>query len=104
MSTTPSVPAIPDKAVTVDGLIAEHAAKLQRIYDDQTAGDHTFTGVLAQFATAVLLRLSADRDTETATWVDVVISKLTRVGGPDVAGAVATLQSLAASLRGEQDA
>jgi hypothetical protein len=53
----------------VDSLIAEHAAKLQQIYDRQTAGNATFIGVLAAFAYALvplLARQSADRDTETA--------------------------------------
>lgn len=33
-----------------DDLIAVEAAKLQKIYDERTAGDHTFTGVLTEFA------------------------------------------------------
>jgi len=36
----------------MDKLIAEHAAKLQKIYNDGTAGDHTFVGVLAEFVIA----------------------------------------------------
>jgi len=34
---------------TVDGVIAKYNDELQRIYDDRTAGDHTFTGVLSKF-------------------------------------------------------
>lgn len=56
---------------------------------------------LEEWRTGVL-RLPVDRDSETATWLDVVIARLTAVGGPDVTGAVATLRSLVASLRGEQ--
>ena len=33
----------------MDELIAQYADKLQSIYDDRTAGDATFVGVLAQF-------------------------------------------------------
>jgi len=33
----------------VDGVIAKYNDELQRIYDDRTAGDHTFTGVLSKF-------------------------------------------------------
>lgn len=51
---------------------------------------------------AALPVLNTAKDSETATWIDVVIARLTAVGGPDVTGAVATLRSLAASLRGEQ--
>lgn len=54
---------IPDKAVTVDSLIAEHARRLQAVYNTRTAGDHTFTGVLAAFATAVSPHLADRQDT-----------------------------------------
>lgn len=37
----------------VDELIAEYAEKLERIYNERTAGDHTFTGVLAMFLSEV---------------------------------------------------
>jgi hypothetical protein len=40
-------------ADSVDTLIAEYAAKAKEIYDAQTAGDHTWTGVLAAFAMAL---------------------------------------------------
>lgn len=33
----------------MDELIARHAASLRKIYDERTAGDYTFTGVLAEF-------------------------------------------------------
>jgi len=32
-----------------DRLIKLHAERLQRVYDERTAGDHTFTGALANF-------------------------------------------------------
>lgn len=34
----------------VDDVITKYAEILQKIYDDQTAGDHTFQGVLAEFS------------------------------------------------------
>lgn len=37
-------------------VIARYAGELQKIYDERTAGDHTFTGVLATF----LMVLAAD--------------------------------------------
>lgn len=69
-----AVPHLADQPATtepgaVDALISEHAAKFQQVYDQRTAGDHTFTGALAIFAydlVPLLARLSADRDTETA--------------------------------------
>jgi hypothetical protein len=33
----------------MDELLEEYAAKLQEIYDGQTAGDYTFVGVLSEF-------------------------------------------------------
>lgn len=33
----------------IDDLIEEYATVLQNIYDKQTAGDYTFTGVLSEF-------------------------------------------------------
>lgn len=68
---TAAVPHLADQPATtepgaVDALISEHAAKFQQVYDQRTAGDHTFTGALAIFAydlVPLLARLSADRDT-----------------------------------------
>lgn len=37
-------------AEPMDEVIAEFAAKLQKIYDERTAGDHTFAGVLVEFS------------------------------------------------------
>lgn len=36
--------------MTVDELIKDYADHLKKVYDDRTAGDHTFAGVLADFA------------------------------------------------------
>lgn len=36
-----------------DELLAEYAAKLQEIYDNRTAGDYTFAGVLGEFSKAI---------------------------------------------------
>ncbi len=33
----------------IDDLIDRYAAELRNIYDNRTAGDHTFEGVLADF-------------------------------------------------------
>lgn len=41
------------KPVNVDAAIDEYAAVLQRIYDERTAGDYTFIGVLAGFNMAI---------------------------------------------------
>jgi hypothetical protein len=47
---------------SIDDLIAQHAADLKAIYTNQTAGDHTFTGALARFASEfVKLDRSAER-------------------------------------------
>lgn len=43
----------------MDDLIAETAAKLQDIYDNRTAGDHTFTGVLFEFTLAVQAEMAS---------------------------------------------
>ena len=39
----------------MDGLIAKYADELQKIYDNRTASDHTFTGVLSTFLTAAFV-------------------------------------------------
>jgi hypothetical protein len=46
----------------MDELIAEGARQLQEIYDNRTAGDFTFTGVLSEFARAVQRELSVNDD------------------------------------------
>jgi len=33
----------------IDNVISEYAGILEKIYNERTAGDSTFTGVLAQF-------------------------------------------------------
>jgi hypothetical protein len=38
----------------MDTLISEYAALLERIYENRTAGDYTFEGVLSLFANRVL--------------------------------------------------
>lgn len=38
----------------VDELIRIYAIKLGQVYDNRTAGDHTFTGILAEFARKLL--------------------------------------------------
>lgn len=38
----------------MDVLIREYAGKLQAVYDNRTAGDFTFVGILAEFATDML--------------------------------------------------
>jgi hypothetical protein len=45
----------------MEDMMQEYAAKLQSIYDERTAGDHTFSGVLFEFAQQVLLRDGAAR-------------------------------------------
>ena len=47
-----------------DAVIRDYAGRLQRIYDERTAGDHTFSGVLAEF-----LRVTQDvRPFRRAVW------------------------------------
>jgi hypothetical protein len=43
----------------MDELIATYANKLQTIYDHHTAGDHTFTGVLSEFAIKVQAEIAS---------------------------------------------
>lgn len=48
---------------TIDELISDYAERLQEIYDDTLAGEHTFTGVLAEAFGALGGRLvSAERE------------------------------------------
>lgn len=42
----------------MDELIARYSVELQLIYDKQTAGDHTFSGVLGEFLREVDLKRS----------------------------------------------
>ncbi len=37
------------RKIDTDDLIRRHAERLRGIYEDRTAGDHTFTGVLSEF-------------------------------------------------------
>jgi hypothetical protein len=46
----------------IEELINYYDLELQRIYNEKTAGDYTFSGVLAEFARAIEKRL---RTTET---------------------------------------
>lgn len=93
--------------VAVDALIAEHAAKFQQVYDQRTAGDHTFTGALAIFAydlVPLLRRQSADRDTETAALADAVQMVKNCIGHPDTgltphSDQIATLRAELAIVR-----
>jgi hypothetical protein len=49
----------------VDDLIKRYAAVLQEIYDNRTAGDSTFSGVLAEFVSAAQYQ---KQDEEDAAW------------------------------------
>lgn len=40
-----------------DDIIYRYAEILQRIYDNQTAGEYTFNGVLAEFAQELIMRV-----------------------------------------------
>lgn len=42
-------PPIPVVAESLSDVVKRHAEGLQAIYDNQTAGDHTFFGALANF-------------------------------------------------------
>lgn len=46
----------------VDMLIREYADRLQTVYDDRTAGDFTFSGILAEFAVAIFDGISAESE------------------------------------------
>lgn len=39
---------------TVDELIGIYANKLAKVYNEQTVGDHTFAGILTEFARKLL--------------------------------------------------
>lgn len=49
----------------MDALIQKYSDELQKIYDNRTAGDFTFTGVLAEFLNAAQY---ARQDEEDAAW------------------------------------
>lgn len=66
------------KTTEIDALIAAYAKRLEGIYEQRTAGDYTFTGVLAMFSielsqlVAEQARAEAESDAETRTAVQVI--------------------------------
>lgn len=56
----------------MDELIRQYRQKLQEIYDNRTAGDGTFTGILADFARDV-------RIAECAKWRDKLDNETERL-------------------------
>ena len=47
--------------MSIDELISKYESIMQSIYDNRTAGDHTFTGVLSEFAREVERALNTPR-------------------------------------------
>lgn len=97
---------ITDEAVTVDSLIDLHARKLALIYANRTVGDHTFTGVLADFLAAALPVLDTAKDSETREAIAAEFERFADTWGspiPSPSSYIAqALRARAASLRGEQ--
>lgn len=54
----------------MDSLIKKYADKLQDIYDNRTAGDHTFTGVLSSMLSAAFVQEAQriQREEEDIAW------------------------------------
>lgn len=59
-----------------DAVLQAHAAKLQKMYDDRTAGDHSFLGALASFLMDVD-KVRGDFTREIMPWLVGVAESMT---------------------------